>query len=82
MVPSQRVLYSVDQAATLLTISRAQLYRLIDKGELESVQIGRSRRISQDQLDRFVKGLEQKCNIHPLRGLPQIRDDDSLSQGY
>lgn len=64
----------------LLSISRAQLYRLLDKGELESVQIGRSRRISQGQIDRFVESLEQKSGLHPLRQWPKSRAGDSFSR--
>lgn len=80
MDQSKNVLLSVDQAAARLSISRAQLYRLIDKGELESVQIGRSRRISQNQLERFVAQLELECNPHPLRRRLDSRGGDSFLQ--
>ncbi len=80
MDQAPRVLYSVEQAAMLLSISRAQLYRLLDKGELESVQIGRSRRISQRQIERFVTQLELESNPHPLRRRLDSRGGDSFSQ--
>lgn len=33
------------EVATLLAISRSEVYRLIDRGEIPSVRIGRSRRV-------------------------------------
>ena len=50
--------YTVEEAADLLSLSRAHVYRLLDLGELESVQIGRSRRVTAGQLDAFVRRLE------------------------
>jgi excisionase family DNA binding protein len=78
MDQGRRVLYSVEQAATLLSISRAQLYRLLDRGELESVQIGRSRRISVGQIERFVANLEARSNPHPLHRKPNSRGGGSF----
>jgi len=54
-----KLLYSVEEAARLLSMSRAKLYRLIDLCELGSVRIGRSRRISRNQLETFIRSLEQ-----------------------
>lgn len=50
-----KLAYTVEEAADLLSLSRAQLYRLIEVGELPSFKIGRSRRISADQLAAFVR---------------------------
>ena len=52
--------FTVEEAAELLGLSRAQLYRLIDRGDLKSVTIGRSRRITRNQLDQFIEVLEAK----------------------
>lgn len=54
-----RLLYTVESAARLLSISRATCYRLIRAGELESVTVGeRARRISAAALIDFVARLE------------------------
>jgi excisionase family DNA binding protein len=61
MAPSNtqvKRLYTIKEAAASLSLSRAQLYRLIDTCELESVKIGRSRRISRTQLEAYVQRLE------------------------
>ncbi|MCC6685427.1 MAG: helix-turn-helix domain-containing protein [Fimbriimonadaceae bacterium] len=57
-----KLCYTVEEAANLLSISRAQVYRLIDKAELGSVAVGRSRRITHAQLLNFLTGLEAKDN--------------------
>lgn len=57
----ERLLYTIEEAAELLSLSRAQIYRLIDTMELESVTVGRSRRITAQQLDAFVRSLEAKA---------------------
>ena len=54
-----KMVYSVDEAADLLSISRAQIYRLIDLKELETIKIGRSRRITYAQLEAFIQRIEQ-----------------------
>ena len=51
-------MFNPRDAAKILSISRSQVYVLLKAGELESVQIGRSRRISQDQLIRYINKLE------------------------
>lgn len=53
-----KLAYTVTEAAGLLSVSRAHLYRLIDLQEIGSVTIGRSRRITSRQLEEFVRGLE------------------------
>lgn len=54
----EKLLYSIEEASRLLSMSRAQVYRLIDACQIGSVKIGRSRRISRSQLDAFVRSLE------------------------
>lgn len=56
--PRQKLAYTVEEAAELLSLSRAHLYRLIDVGEIGSVTIGRSRRVTASQLEAFVTRLE------------------------
>jgi excisionase family DNA binding protein len=53
-----KLAYTVEEAGELLSLSRAQVYRLIDSCELESVKIGKCRRITADQLARFTIRVE------------------------
>lgn len=48
-------LYSIQEAATLLGISRTTLYQLLTSGELGSLKIGRRRCIARKSLDDFIK---------------------------
>lgn len=58
----QKLAYTVEEAAELLSLSRAHLYRLMDVGELGSISIGRSRRITRGQLDEFISRFEARSN--------------------
>ena len=51
-------MFNPRDTAKILSISRSQVYQLLKTGELESVRIGRSRRISQEQLIRYINKLE------------------------
>lgn len=55
-----KLLYSIGEAAYLLSISRAHLYRLLERGELRSVPVGsgRCRRITRAALEAYVAHLE------------------------
>ena len=48
--------YTREQIARQLTLSVKTIDRLILRGQLKALKIGRSVRISQDQLDEFLKG--------------------------
>jgi excisionase family DNA binding protein len=52
------IMFNPRDTAKILSISRSQVYVLLRTGELESLRIGRSRRISQDQMIRFINKLE------------------------
>ena len=54
-----KLAYTVEEAADLLSISRAQLYRLIEFGDLESIKIGKCRRVTYAQLEAYVSRVEQ-----------------------
>ena len=48
------VLYTIDQSARRLNIGRTAIERLVSDGELKAVRIGRVRRISRTELERFI----------------------------
>jgi len=51
----ERLLYTVSDAAELLSISRSVLYELLAAGAIESVSVGRSRRIPAAALRDWVE---------------------------
>jgi excisionase family DNA binding protein len=51
------LLLTTTQAADLLGVSRATLYRLLKSGAIDSVLIGRLRRIPHASLVAYVDGL-------------------------
>lgn len=62
-----RLLYTFEECESILSLSRSQLYRLVDQGDLETVKIGKSRRISLGQLEAFVQRLENSTGLKVLR---------------
>ncbi len=61
-----RLLLTVEEAAKRLGIGRTLMYALVKDGEVESVQIGRLRRIPADALPRYLEQLRT--------ALPQLDD--------
>jgi excisionase family DNA binding protein len=55
------LLLTPEQAAHELGLGRTRLFDLIRSGALQSIQIGRSRRISRKALERFVAQLESEA---------------------
>jgi excisionase family DNA binding protein len=51
------ILFTAAQVAKIMGISRSQVYVLLNKGQLGSVHIGRSRRITREQVDEFISNL-------------------------
>ena len=60
MVTATRLAWTVQEAADQIGISRASLYRLVQTGEVPSFTIGRSRRITNEALERFVRRLAEE----------------------
>jgi excisionase family DNA binding protein len=54
-----RLLYRVPEAAELLGVSRAFLYREIAAGRLKPVKLGVSTRIPAEELRRYVEHLKR-----------------------
>jgi excisionase family DNA binding protein len=51
------ILYTPEQVADALGVSRSKVYILLSSGQLRSVRIGGSRRIPVDAVDEFVRDL-------------------------
>jgi excisionase family DNA binding protein len=55
--PLDRLLFTPEEAAAVLSVSRTKVFELIGTGKLGSVRIGASRRIPARELERFVQEL-------------------------
>lgn len=55
-----RLVYSVEEAATVLGIGRTFMFHLVITGEVESIKIGKRRKVPRDALDQYVARLRQK----------------------
>jgi excisionase family DNA binding protein len=50
--------YTVEQVAKMLNISRDKVYYLLRTRQLRSIKIGKSRRITEEQLSDFIASLD------------------------
>jgi len=57
MITATSRLLRIEEAAAWLGLSKRKTYELLSRGEIQSVYIGRSRRITLAALERFVAGL-------------------------
>lgn len=60
-IPPRPLLLKVEEAAERLGIGRTLMYSLVMSGEIESVPIGRLRRIPTECLDEFVRRLRESA---------------------
>lgn len=58
-----RLLLTVEEAAERLRIGRSLMYRLVLSGAVESVHVGRLRRIPAECLDEHVARLRQEAQL-------------------
>jgi excisionase family DNA binding protein len=63
-----RLLLTPEQAAEVLSIGRTRLYQLVATGQLPSVKLGASRRITRQSLERYVASLEQPAQAVTAMG--------------
>ena len=67
-VSSDPLLLTPEEAAEVLRVGRTTIYALMKAGDLRSVHIGRSCRISRAELERYVRRLESPPSVHPRPG--------------
>ncbi|MEV0066646.1 excisionase family DNA-binding protein [Amycolatopsis sp. NPDC050768] len=60
-----RVLLTVEEAGNRLAISRTVIYELLRSGQLESVTIGRNRRVPAAAVNNFVARLRREQHEPP-----------------
>lgn len=61
----QRIVLTVEEAAERLGVGRTLVYALVHSGDIESISIGRLRRIPCDALDDFVARLRDIARAFP-----------------
>jgi excisionase family DNA binding protein len=55
----EQLLYKIEASAGALGIGRSKMFELITRGEIETVQIGRSRRVPAQALEDYVARLRE-----------------------
>lgn len=63
-------LMTVKEFRTKLGVSNATAYRYIRKGEIESIKVGKIRRITREAFEQFLRD-------HAMRGLTTSQGDDA-----
>ena len=66
VMAADRLLLTPEEAADVLRVGRTTVYALMKSGDLHSVHIGRSCRISRAELERYVHWLQ----VPPSRPQP------------
>jgi excisionase family DNA binding protein len=55
---TDQLLFTVEEAATVLSLSRTRVFQLISERKLAAVKIGGRRRVTYRSLENFVAALE------------------------
>lgn len=50
----EKLAYTVKEVAAMLSLSRSHLYELIQARKIDTIKIGRARRITRRQLDLYL----------------------------
>lgn len=56
----QKLAYTVKEVAVMLSLSRSHLYELIHAGKIDTIKIGRARRITNRQLSSYLAKQESQ----------------------
>jgi len=57
----EKKLLTIDEAARRLGIGRSHAYLFVQRGELQSIKLGRSRRVPAQALDTFIEKLRAEA---------------------
>jgi excisionase family DNA binding protein len=68
-VEDRQILVTMEEAAECLRIGRTSMYALVMAGEVDSVRIGRSRRVPVGALHDYVRRLRECQRIDAARSL-------------
>jgi excisionase family DNA binding protein len=59
----RQLLYTYREAAAVLALCERTIWSLVDRGLLRAVSIGKSRRISADDLREYVSRLREESRV-------------------
>jgi excisionase family DNA binding protein len=54
VAPESKLLVSVEEAALLLSLGRSHVYELVQRGDIITLKLGRSRRVPVSALQAFI----------------------------
>lgn len=54
------MLFNAVQVAKIMGVSKSQVYNLMNSGRLGSISIGRSRRVTNNQMNEFIASLTRE----------------------
>ena len=57
-------IYTLDELAELLKVTKRTLYNYVRSGKLEAVKVGREWRVTEDQLKHFLEEQSTSSNNH------------------
>jgi excisionase family DNA binding protein len=60
-------LLTVNEVAEELAISRTKVFDLLARGEIRGLKIGRARRVSRSELERFITDATAASSPHRLK---------------
>lgn len=63
------MLFSVEEVADILHIGRSTVFKLIKDGKIQSIKLGRSRRIPIDAMQDYVDDLIGESNLSRSRSI-------------
>lgn len=67
MSDTTRLLFRVPEVAAMTHLAESYVWRLIQRGELPVVKIGRATRIRREDLDRFIEDRVEGGNAEGTR---------------
>lgn len=65
--PVRKLVYSIPEACTAAGVNKDTLYSAINRGELQSLKVGRRRLIRVQALEMWLKGLEDRLREENAR---------------
>jgi excisionase family DNA binding protein len=75
-------LMTVDETAAFLKVSRRQVYRLLDNGELPAVRVGTRIRVDPDALLASLRAIESSESAEPAVAGSKARRDLNRGRDY
>jgi excisionase family DNA binding protein len=60
---SEKLLYSPEEAAGMLGVSRSQVFELIARHQIESIKVGRLRKFPHDALLAYIERLRAEQSV-------------------